>query len=116
MQYTEADGSIKIYIKREDGTERELEIPLGIPMNLMEVLKGEGENIQGVCGGMAICATCVVEILDSEGVQLPEMEDYELSLLESLPEHSDNNRLACQLKIGKSLNGLRIRVPEEVFV
>ncbi|MCO5249352.1 MAG: 2Fe-2S iron-sulfur cluster-binding protein [Chitinophagales bacterium] len=108
--------SIEIFIEDKDGTEKILEIPLGIQMSLMEVLRGENENIQGICGGMAICATCVIELLNKDELEIPEMQDDELSVLESLPEHSENSRLACQIPISEKLHHLHIRVPETVFV
>ncbi|HZH68583.1 MAG TPA: 2Fe-2S iron-sulfur cluster-binding protein [Chitinophagales bacterium] len=108
--------SIKIYIQNKDNSETEIEIPLGISMSLMEILKGENYPVEAVCGGMALCATCRVEVLNDTEVSLEEPSDAELLMLESLPDFEDNNRLACQINISDKLNNLRIKFPEEVFV
>jgi 2Fe-2S ferredoxin len=54
--------SIKVFVQHPDGKEDEVEIPLGVSLSLMEVLKGEGYPIEATCGGMALCATCRVEV------------------------------------------------------
>lgn len=108
--------SIKVFIQNLDLSETELEIPLGVSMNLMEILKGEGYPIEAICGGMALCATCRVEVLNKDEVVLDEASDSELDILDSLPYHSENCRLTCQLKISENLNNLKIKFPEEVLV
>lgn len=107
--------SINVFVQNLDQTETEIEIPLGVSMNLMEVLKGEGFPIEAVCGGMALCATCRVEVLNSDEVDLEDANDNELDMLESLPSCSDNSRLTCQLHISERLHNLRIKFPEEVY-
>lgn len=108
--------SIKVFIENQDGNTTEMEIPLGISMNLMEVLKGEGYPIDAVCGGMALCATCRAEVLNMDEVQLLEPTDSELDILDSLPDVEDSCRLTCQLQINENLNNIRIKFPEEVLV
>lgn len=108
--------SIKVFIQNLDLSETEIEIPLGISMSLMEILKGEGYPIEAICGGMALCATCRVEVLNSNEMELDEANDSELDMLESLPSCSDNSRLTCQLHISEKLNNLKFKFPEEVLV
>jgi 2Fe-2S ferredoxin len=67
-------------------------------MNLMEVLKGEGYPILATCGGMALCGTCHVLILEGFD-HLPPRTDEELDMLDTLPETFDNSRLSCQIKV-----------------
>ncbi len=108
--------SIKVFIQNLDLSETELEIPLGVSMNLMEILKGEEYPIEAICGGMALCATCLVEVLNSDEVELDEANDSELDILESLPSCSDNGRLTCQLHVSEKLHNLKIKFPEGVLV
>lgn len=100
---------ITIYVEQADASFKEIEIPTGIGLSLMEVLKGEGYPIEATCGGMALCATCHLEIL--EGFEnLHEEADEELDMLDNLPNLTDRSRLACQLKIADSLDGIRFRI------
>lgn len=107
--------SIKVFVQNQDLSETEIEIPLGISMSLMEILKGEGYPIEAICGGMALCATCRVEVLNSDEVDLNEANNSELDILDSLPYTSDNCRLSCQLHISEKLNNLKFKLPEEVM-
>jgi len=107
--------SIQVIVQRPDNSEEVVEIPLGVSMNLMEVLKGEGYPIEAVCGGMALCATCRVEVQNSDEVDLEAANDNELDMLDSLPSSTCNSRLTCQLHISERLNNLKIRFPEEVY-
>ena len=89
--------SIKVFVQNLDKSETEIEIPLGISMSLMEILKGEGYPIEAICGGMALCATCRVEVLNSNEMDLNEANDSELDILDSLPYTSDNCRFKIQI-------------------
>ncbi len=100
---------IKITIVDRDDNQQEIEIPTDINLNLMEVLKASEYNILATCGGIALCATCHVEILDSTN-DLPSASDDELNMLDALPDSDDNSRLACQLKIGEHLDGLVVKI------
>jgi 2Fe-2S ferredoxin len=108
--------SIKIYIQNQDLTFNTLEIPLGIELSLMEVLKGEGYEIEATCGGMALCATCRVQVLNAEELNIKVACDDELAMLENLPCYTGNCRLSCQIRISESMDGLMIKFPEESIV
>lgn len=100
---------ITIHIEEENGSYTPMEIPLGIEMSLMEILKGEGYPIKATCGGMALCATCHIEVLEGFD-DLHEESDEELDMLDSLPNMTDTSRLSCQLKISEDLDGLKFRI------
>ncbi|HMU97958.1 MAG TPA: 2Fe-2S iron-sulfur cluster-binding protein [Chitinophagales bacterium] len=106
---------ITIYIQQENFEFIPLEIPLGVDMSLMEVLKGEEHPIEAICGGMALCATCRVEVLNQDELNLDEKSDSELDILETLPCYTGNCRLTCQIRVSKEIDGMRIKFPEEVF-
>ena len=100
---------IKITVVDRDNTEQEIEIPEGINLNLMEVLKASDYNILATCGGMALCATCHVQVL--EGLEnLPEPKDQELDMLDTLPDGGSDSRLACQLRINEHLEGIKVKI------
>ncbi|MCB0503381.1 MAG: 2Fe-2S iron-sulfur cluster binding domain-containing protein [Bacteroidetes bacterium] len=106
---------ITIYVY-SNGEERALQIPLGINMSLMEALKAYDEPIEATCGGMALCATCQIEILDGAIDKTGEKTDDEMTMLESLPEFNSASRLSCQIKVSKELDGLRILYLQPVLV
>lgn len=102
---------IKIQVEGPGDQCRELEIPDGINLSLMEVLKASEYDILATCGGMALCATCHIEVVDGME-KLDERSDAELDMLDTLPNADDNSRLACQIKVNSAIDGLKIRVFE----
>jgi ferredoxin len=89
---------------------RTVEVPEEINLNLMEVLKASEYPILATCGGMALCATCQVEVV--RGVEnLPSATDVELDMLDQLPKATSQSRLACQIKIDEHLNGMVFHLP-----
>lgn len=94
-----------------EGEPHRLEIPLGIGLNLMELLKAEGFPVEGLCGGMAMCATCHIEVL--EGIErLNPRSDDEMAMLDTLPVVHPASRLACQIMLSEALEGMVIRLAE----
>jgi ferredoxin len=105
---------IKLTVIDRDDSQQEIEIPKGINLNLMEVLKASEYNILATCGGMALCATCHVQVL--EGLdQLPEPEDAELDMLDTLPDAGSDSRLACQLKVNEKLEGIKVKIRGDIL-
>jgi ferredoxin len=100
---------IKLTVVDRDETEQEIEIPEEINLNLMEVLKASDYDVLATCGGMALCATCHVQVL--EGLEnLPEAQDAELDMLDTLPDAGFDSRLACQLRVNEKLEGIKIKI------
>lgn len=106
--------SIVVYIVEENGEEKPIEIPLGVSLSMMEVLKGEGYPIEATCGGMALCATCRMEGLNQKELGMDEPSDDELAMLENLPCYTGKCRLTCQIKVSEEINGLRLKFPVEI--
>jgi 2Fe-2S ferredoxin len=104
--------SINIYVEDLAGNRQHLEIPTEINLNLMEVLKASEYPVLGTCGGMALCATCHIEILEG-GDQLTPPHDQELDMLDTLPELTDHSRLACQIPVQENIDGLVVKVLTE---
>ncbi len=106
------EESITISIQEDNGSLRQLEVPLGLSMSLMEILKANGEPIEATCGGMALCATCHIEVLQDNYVG--EHSEDELDMLDTLPNATDNSRLACQVQVNKELDGIIIKLMGEL--
>jgi ferredoxin len=100
---------ISITVEDRNGERQDLEIPEGISLSLMEVLKGSDYNILATCGGMALCATCHVQVLEG-AEKLPAPAGPELDMLDTLPDASFDSRLACQLRIGENMNGVIVKI------
>ena len=100
---------ITIYVEEANGERRLIEIPTGIQLSLMEVLKAAEYPIQATCGGMALCATCHVEVVEGNE-SYKEATDPEWEMLDTLPEITDASRLACQMPMEEGMNGLVVRI------
>ena len=100
---------ITIYLVNEDGTETPLEAPTDMGLSLMEILKAYEYDILATCGGMALCATCCVDIVEGEE-KLGEINDDEYAMLDTLPDLLSNSRLSCQLSINNKMNGLKLKL------
>ncbi|RYC71707.1 MULTISPECIES: 2Fe-2S iron-sulfur cluster-binding protein [Spirosoma] len=105
---------IQFTVEDRDGTRQTLEIPEGINLSLMEVLKASEYNILATCGGLALCATCHVQVLAGLDALAP-AQDAELDMLDTLPDADSDSRLACQLRVDERLEGglFRIRGAEQ---
>ena len=93
------------------GEKRAIEIPEGISLSLMEVLKASDYPIAATCGGLALCATCHVDVLNGFD-QLPALTDAELDMIDTLPNARSTSRLACQIKLSEQLNGATFKLME----
>lgn len=100
---------INIIVEDRDGEQQPVEIPEEVSLSLMEVLKAAEYNVLATCGGMALCATCHVQVL--EGLDLlPAPSEGEMDMLDTLPDAGFDSRLACQIRISENLNGMIFRI------
>lgn len=100
---------IKFTVIDRNGERKVVEVPEDINLNLMEVLKASEYEILATCGGMALCATCRVDV-ESGQDQLASPQDQELDMLDTLPDSQPQSRLACQLRVNEQLEGIVIRI------
>lgn len=100
---------IQFTIEDRNGERQALQIPEGITLSLMEVLKASEYNILATCGGMALCATCHVQVLNGlDALAAP--QDAELDMLDTLPDAESDSRLACQIRVDERLEGAIFRI------
>lgn len=104
---------IQFKIEDRDGTIQQIDIPEGINLNLMEVLKASDYQILATCGGMALCATCHVQVM-AGGENLSPVSDAELDILDTLPSATSQSRLACQLKVGEEMTNTTFKICGEL--
>jgi ferredoxin len=100
---------INFIVEGRDGRQMPISIPEGISLNLMEVLKASDYDILATCGGMALCATCMVQVLEGSE-QLPAPRDQELDMLDTMPSSDELSRLSCQLAVNEQLEGCVFRI------
>ena len=105
---------INLKITDREGTLHEIQAPTDMAMNLMEVIRAfeiAEEGTIGVCGGMAMCASCQCYIKSAH--QLPEMQEEEEAMLSEAFYVEDNSRLGCQIAITPALDGLAVELAPE---
>ena len=106
---------INIKITDREGKTHNIQAPTDMAMNLMEVVRSyelAPEGTIGICGGMAMCASCQCYITSDH--DLPEKHDEEEAMLSEAFHVKDNSRLGCQIQITETLNGLEVELaPEE---
>ena len=105
---------IKIKITDRDGIVHEVDAPTDMNMNLMELVRAyelAPEGTIGICGGMAMCASCQCYVLSDH--ELPEMTDDEDAMLAEAFNVKSNSRLGCQLHLTEALDGLEVELAPE---
>ncbi|HLV23614.1 MAG TPA: 2Fe-2S iron-sulfur cluster-binding protein [Moheibacter sp.] len=109
-------ADVKITIIDREGISHEVEAPTDMAMNVMELVRAyelAPEGTIGICGGMAMCASCQCYVL-SENVELPPMQDDEEAMLSEAFNVKKNSRLGCQINITEELDGLVVELAPEV--
>ena len=107
-------SDVKITIVDRQGKSHEVLAPTDMAMNLMEVVRSyelAEEGTIGVCGGMAMCASCQCYI-QSDHI-LPEMSPDEDLMLAEAFYVQENSRLGCQIPITEDLAGLAVELAPE---
>ncbi len=105
---------IKIKITDREGVTHEVDAPTDMNMNLMEVVRSyelAPEGTIGVCGGMAMCASCQCYVKSNH--ELPEKSDDEDAMLAEAFYVEDNSRLGCQIRMTEDLDGLEVELAPE---
>jgi 2Fe-2S ferredoxin len=107
-------SDIKIKITDREGIVHEVDAPTDMNMNLMEVVRSyelAPEGTIGICGGMAMCASCQCYVNSDH--DLPAMSDDEDAMLAEAFNVRDNSRLGCQIQMTEDLDGLEVELAPE---
>lgn len=105
---------IQLKITDRNGVTHEVIAPTDMAMNLMEVVRSfelAEEGTIGICGGMAMCASCQCYVNSDH--DLPEMSDEENAMLAEAFYVKDNSRLGCQIQMTPDLHGLKVELAPE---
>ncbi len=108
------EQDVTLKITDRDGNTHEVLAPTDMAMNLMEVVRSyelAPEGTIGICGGMAMCASCQCYVMSDH--ELPEMQDDEEAMLSEAFYVKDNSRLGCQIQVTPELDGLEVELAPE---
>lgn len=107
-------SDIKITIIDREGITHKVDAPTDMNMNIMELVRAyelAPEGTIGICGGMAMCASCQCYVIND--VNLPEKNPDEEAMLWEAYNVKENSRLGCQIHITPEINGLIIELAPE---
>ncbi len=105
---------VLIQITDREGLVHEVQAPTDMNMNIMELVRAyelAPEGTIGICGGMAMCASCQCYVLND--IPLPEKGEDEEAMLSEAFNVKPNSRLGCQIHITEELEGLQIQLAPE---
>ena len=108
------EQDITLKITDREGVLHEILAPTDMAMNLMEVVCSyelAPEGTIGVCGGMAMCASCQCYVKSNH--ELPEMTDDEDMMLAEAFHVEENSRLGCQIQMTPDMDGLEVELAPE---
>ncbi len=102
----------KMTFVQRDGTNKEVEAPLGL--SVMEIAHRNGIEMEGACEGALACSTCHVIVEATWYERLEEPSEDEEDMLDLAFGLTKTSRLGCQLVMTPELDGLVVRLPEQV--
>lgn len=105
---------VTIFITDRKGVKHEVLAPTDMNMNVMELIRSyelAEEGTVGICGGMAMCASCQCYLLND--VLKTERNDDEEAMLADAYHVKENSRLGCQIHISEDLEGLELEIAPE---
>ena len=88
------------------------EVMAAVGTSIMQAAVESGvDGILGDCGGTCSCATCHCYIRDEWSLLVGPPGEMEAELLTCVHEPSDQSRLACQIIVVDSMDGLEVIIP-----
>ena len=95
-----------------DGTRHEVEAEEQV--SLMEAaIMNMVPGVEGMCGGVASCATCHCYIDEPWKEKLPPQGPQELHMLDTAKNRKENSRLGCQVLVTWEMEGMEVQLPVE---
>ena len=102
-----------LIVTRQTGEQQIIAAPAG--KSLMVALRDHGAGAVdedfGLCGGCCTCYTCHVWIDEARLPGRPPISAQEDDLLALATHQRANSRLACQIPLTETLDGLRLTLP-----
>jgi 2Fe-2S ferredoxin len=83
-------------------------------LSVMEIIRNAGvDELLALCGGCCSCATCHVQVDEEFAGRFAPLSQDESDLLNGSDHRIATSRLACQLVLSDSLDGLRVTIAPE---
>lgn len=102
-------SDVSIKVTDRNGETASLQVPTDMGLSLMEFLKASGYDIAATCGGMALCATCHVQVLKGfENLGEPSNDEY--AMLDTLHDITPTSRLSCQVRLTEAVEGMEVKL------
>lgn len=92
-----------------DGSIREVAARVGD--RLLDVAQADGQPLEGTCEGQMACSTCHVIVAAEDFARLPPAVEMEEDMLDLATGATRTSRLACQIWLDDTLDGLTVRIP-----
>lgn len=99
----------KIYFEIADGSELEVEAPIGL--SVLEIAHKNNIDLEGACEGSLACATCHVIVEQKYFDTLEEACEAEEDMLDLAFGLTHTSRLGCQIIITEELDGMKLKLP-----
>ncbi len=80
---------------------------------LLDLAQNSGQPLEGTCEGQMACSTCHVIVAADDFPKLPHASEDEEDMLDLAAGVGRTSRLACQIVLDESLDGLTVRMPGE---
>jgi 2Fe-2S ferredoxin len=88
----------------------ETRVPAAVGDSVLLALRRAATGIRCICGGRCACGTCRVRIAEAWQARLPLPARNEARLLAALPGATGAHRLACQITLDITLDGLTVEI------
>ena len=83
-------------------------------LSVMEIARDADLGIEGTCDGSLACATCHVVVDPAHVERLKPASDEEEDMLDLAFGLRPTSRLGCQIVLTDELDGLVVRIPDDV--
>ena len=100
-----------IFISADGERRQEVDAPAG--SILLDVAQAAGQPLEGTCEGQMACSTCHVIVDAADFPQLSRASEDEEDMLDLAAGARANSRLACQIVLDETLDGLAATIPPE---
>ncbi len=97
------------FVSADGGAVREVSAEPGAV--LLDVAQADGQPLEGTCEGQMACSTCHVLIAAEDFDRLPPAREEEEDMLDLAVGATRHSRLACQIMLDATLDGMTVRMP-----